>query len=259
MSVRICVLGSGSKGNSTWVATETTRLLIDAGFSRRETCARLAAHGERIETCTAILISHEHSDHINGLRKLALDTHCPVYITGATREAIPWDPKITACELIEEGRKFTIGDIEVSPFSIPHDAAEPVAFTIEAQGIKAGVVTDLGYIPEHVKQHVRGCHCLVFESNHDPEMLKVGPYPWPVKQRVMSRQGHLSNLTTAEFLSGDYDGASQILVLAHLSETNNHPELARLSAIEALARRGADYLPELILAEQRKSTRMFVW
>ncbi|MGH9397694.1 MAG: MBL fold metallo-hydrolase [Terriglobia bacterium] len=259
MSVRVCVLGSGSKGNSTWVATEKTRLLIDAGFSKRETFARLAAQGERPETCTAILISHEHGDHVGGLRKLALDIQCPVYITGATREAMEWEPKIRACELIEAGSKFTIGDIEVSPFSIPHDAAEPIAFTVEAQGIKTGVVTDLGYIPEHVKQHVRGCNCLVFESNHDLEMLKVGPYPWHVKQRVMGRQGHLSNLTTAEFLSGEYDAASQILVLAHLSETNNHPELARLSALEALERRSANGVPELHLATQTTPTKMFVW
>ncbi|MGH9451277.1 MAG: MBL fold metallo-hydrolase [Terriglobia bacterium] len=259
MSVRVCVLGSGSKGNSTWVATESTRLLVDAGFSRRETFARLTARGERAETCNAILISHEHSDHVGGLAKLARDIGCPVYITGGTRDAMEWDRKIEACELIEAGRAFMIGDIKVSPFSIPHDAAEPVAFTVEAQGIKIAVVTDLGYIPEHVKQHVRACNCLVFESNHDVEMLKVGPYPWHVKQRVMGRQGHLSNSTTAEFLCGDYDATSQVLVLAHLSETNNHPELARLSALEALERRSASGAPELHLATQTTPTKMFVW
>ena len=211
MSVRVCVLGSGSKGNATWVATENTRLLVDAGFSRRETFARLAALGERPETCTAILISHEHTDHVNGLKKLAADLNCPVYMTGATRDALPPEAQIKSCELLTAGERFCVGDIEISPFSIPHDAADPVAFTLEAEGIKIGVVTDLGYIPALVKQRIRGCNCLIFESNHDLEMLKVGPYPWVVKQRVLSRQGHLSNLATAEFLGGEeFDGGRVI-------------------------------------------------
>lgn len=259
MSVRVCVLGSGSKGNCTWVATERTCILVDAGFSRRETFARLTPLGERPETCAAILVSHEHTDHVSGLRKLAHDLKCPVYITTKTRAAIEWGAKLKACEAIEAGSPFTVGDITVSPFSIPHDAADPVAFTLEAEGIKISVVTDLGYIPELVKQHVRGSNCLVFESNHDLEMLKVGPYPWHVKQRVMSRQGHLSNLATAEFLSGEFDGACQVLVLAHLSETNNHPELARLSAIEALERRSANGHLEIHLAGQDTPTKVFIW
>lgn len=257
MSVRVCVLGSGSKGNSTWVATERARVLIDAGFSRRETYARLASVGERPETCDALVISHEHIDHVNGLRRIALDLRRPVYINRATRAAMEWDAKIEACEYIEAGSKFTVGDIEISPFSIPHDAADPLAFTVETQGIKIAVVTDLGYIPAMIKHHLRGTNCLIFESNHDLDMLKIGPYPWHIKQRVMSRHGHLSNLATAEFLSDEYDGASQVLVLAHLSEINNHPELARLSASEALERRCAQ--TELHLASQTSPTKMFVW
>ena len=214
--------------------------MVDAGFGRKETAARLSAVGEQVESCDAVLVSHEHQDHIGGLRSLALRLRIPIYISAATREVITWDPRLVAAgafERITPGEKFSIGDIEIHPFSIPHDAADPVAFTFEAEGIKAGVVTDLGYIPEVVKQRVRGCHCLVFESNHDLDMLKVGPYPWFVKQRVMSRHGHLSNLSTAQFLSQDFDGAAQVLVLAHLSETNNHPEIARMEATEALARR----------------------
>ncbi|MGH9354801.1 MAG: MBL fold metallo-hydrolase [Terriglobia bacterium] len=260
MSVRVCVLGSGSRGNATWVATEKTRLLVDAGFSRRETFARLRALGERPETCTAILVSHEHTDHVNGLKKLASDLNCPVYITGGTRATLPPDTQIKSFEILTAGDRFCVGDIEVAPFSIPHDAADPVAFTFEAEGIKIGVVTDLGYIPELVKQHIRGCNCLIFESNHDLEMLKVGPYPWPVKQRVLSRHGHLSNLATAEFLSGEeFDGGAQILVLAHLSETNNHPEIARLTAEEALGLRAAGARPELHLASQSTPTQTFRW
>jgi phosphoribosyl 1,2-cyclic phosphodiesterase len=259
LSLRICVLGSGSKGNSTWIATSRTRLLIDAGLSARETCARLAAVGERPETCDAIAISHEHSDHVAGLRRLALTLRRPVYINQGTREALTWDSKITALELFVAGEKFTVGDIEVTPFSVPHDAADPVAFVFVAEGLKIGLVTDLGYIPEHVKQHVQGCHALIFESNHDVEMLRVGPYPWFIKQRVMSRHGHLSNATTAEFLSDAYDGGAQVVVLAHLSETNNHPEIARLTALEALAGRPSGSAPELHLASQSAPTKMFEW
>ncbi|MGH9325953.1 MAG: MBL fold metallo-hydrolase [Terriglobia bacterium] len=257
--MRVCVLGSGSKGNATWVATEKTRLLVDAGFSRREVFARLASIGESPETCTAILISHEHTDHIAGLQKVAAEIGCSVYINGATRNAIPWGAKLARCDIFTTGQKFCVGEIEVSPFSIPHDTADPVAFTLEVEGIKISVVTDLGYITSLVKERVRGSNGLIFESNHDLEMLKIGPYPWHIKQRVMSRQGHLSNLTTADFLSEEYDGTAQVLVLAHLSETNNHPEIARLSAQQALAQRAHPTSSELHLASQSHPTRFFCW
>jgi phosphoribosyl 1,2-cyclic phosphodiesterase len=261
LSVRICVLGSGSRGNSTLIATEKTRLLVDAGFSRRETFARLASVGERADRFHAVLISHEHSDHIRGLDSLTRDPACrdvPIFINAATRDAISWGHRAKAFELFEAGEKFTVGDIEITPFTVPHDAADPVAFRFETQGIRIGVVTDLGCIPELVKRHVAGCHCLIFESNHDLEMLKMGPYPWVVKQRVMSRHGHLSNLATAEFLRDDFDGEARVLVLAHLSENNNHPEIARMSAVEALRERlnpqnGLD----LHLASQTSPTKVF--
>jgi phosphoribosyl 1,2-cyclic phosphodiesterase len=257
MSIRICLLGSGSKGNCTLVATEKTRLLIDAGLSRKETYTRLAAIGEPANGCEALIISHEHIDHIRGLRLLALSLKVPIYISPATRDALSWDANIRSIEHFTPGQKFAVGDIEITPFSVPHDAVDPVAFTFEAQGIKIGLVTDLGYIPEVVKQRVRGCHCLAFESNHDLEMLKVGPYPWHVKQRVMSRHGHLSNNATAGFLAEDFDGAAQVLVLAHLSETNNHPEIARLSAQQALDGRARGGRPQLHLASQSSPTPVF--
>jgi phosphoribosyl 1,2-cyclic phosphodiesterase len=257
MSVRVCVLGSGSKGNCTLLATETTRLLIDAGLSCRETYARLAAIGEPADGVDAVVISHEHTDHINGLRMLVLDGKLPIYISRPTRDVLSWDSRIQSFEHFAAGEKFTIGDIEVTPFAIPHDAVDPVAFTFDAQGIRIGLVTDLGYIPEVVKQRVKGSHCLIFESNHDLEMLKIGPYPWYVKQRVMSRHGHLSNNATAAFLADDFDGAAQVLVLAHLSETNNHPEIARLSAEQALAQRTAGESTKLHLANQSRPTEVF--
>ncbi|MGA2075347.1 MAG: MBL fold metallo-hydrolase [Terriglobia bacterium] len=261
MSVRVCVLGSGSKGNCTLVATEKTRLLIDAGLSCRETYARLAAISESPDGLNAVVISHEHTDHINGLRVLALNGNLPVYISRPTCEVVCRDEetrkKLTAFEYFAPSEKFTIGDIEVAPFPVPHDAVDPVAFTLDAQGIRISVVTDLGYVPEIVKQRVKGSHLLIFESNHDLEMLKVGPYPWHVKQRVMSRQGHLSNNATADFLTEEFDGAAQVLVLAHLSETNNHPEIARLSAEQALAQRARLECTKLHLATQTRPTEVF--
>jgi phosphoribosyl 1,2-cyclic phosphodiesterase len=259
LSVRVCVLGSGSKGNCTVIATEKTRLLVDAGFSKRETLARLAAAGESANHFHAILISHEHSDHVNGLRVLASAFKAPTFITHGTYQALQGDKKLERLEYMAGGGKFMVGDIEVTPFAIPHDAADPLAFTFLAEGVKVGVVTDLGYIPEMVKQHVRGCHCLIFESNHDLEMLKMGPYPWHIKQRVMSRHGHLSNLTTAGFLTEDFDGAAQVLVLAHLSETNNHPEIARMTAAEALAQRRDGERIQLLLASQSTPSPVFTF
>jgi len=257
MSVRVCVLGSGSKGNCTLLATEKTRLLIDAGLSCKETYARLAAIGEPADGLDAVIISHEHTDHINGLRVLALDGKLPIYISPPTRDAVSCDARIQSFEHFAASEKFTIGDIEVTPFPIPHDAVDPVAFTFDTQGIRISLVTDLGYVPEVVKQRVKGCHCLILESNHDLEMLKIGPYPWYVKQRVMSRHGHLSNNATADFLAEDFDGAAQVLVLAHLSETNNHPEIARLSAEQALAQRSRGGCIKIHLASQTAPTEVF--
>ena len=261
MSVRVSVLASGSRGNCTLLATERTRLLVDAGLSRRETYARLAAIGEPADGLSAVVISHEHTDHVGGLRVLATHGEMPIYISRPTCDALAWDDeirrKLSRIESIAAGEKFIIGDIEVTPFSIPHDAVDPVAFTFEAQGIRIGVVTDLGYVPEIVKQRVKGCHVLIWESNHDLEMLKVGPYPWEVKQRVMGRHGHLSNNATASFLTEDFDGAAQVLVLAHLSETNNHPEIARLSAEQALAQRSRGERIRLYLATQTAPTELF--
>src|SRR5271155_3039563 len=242
MGVSVSVLASGSRGNCALVATSATRILVDAGLSGRETFKRLKALGERTEEISAILITHEHSDHVNGLQRLAKKLNFPVFITPPTRHA--WSravrdsegviPELPKSEHFSAGRGFRIGDIEVMPFTIPHDAADPVGFTFRAEGVKVGFATDLGYMPANVRNHLRGCTVLVIESNHDVEMLRSGPYPWSVKQRVMSRVGHLSNDALAEFFTSDYDGGAEYLVLAHLSEQNNHPEIARAAAEQAL-------------------------
>jgi len=257
VSLRVSVLGSGSGGNCTLVATESTRLLVDAGFSRRDILKRLALIGEAPDAVDAILISHEHSDHVSGLSSLAKKWQVPVFVTEITRQNIIFeeDATLPTFELFRPGHRFIIGDIEVDAFTIPHDAADPVGFAFTSQGLRAAVCTDLGYVPESVKHQLHGCQVLVLESNHDLDMLKVGPYPWHIKQRVMSRTGHLSNVAVADYLEQELDAATQVLVLAHLSENNNHPAIARITAEQALQARGAS--PTLVLADQRQPTSVF--
>ena len=152
-------------------------------------------------------------------------------------------PRVERVQYIHAGTKFEIGDIEITPFAIPHDAADPVGYAFRSNGTKVAIVTDLGYLPGHVKQHLLEADFLILESNHDLEMLKVGHYPWYIKQRVMSRTGHLSNAVVSEFLADAelFDARARHLVLAHLSEQNNNPDVARISAEEALRRRPAEF------------------
>jgi phosphoribosyl 1,2-cyclic phosphodiesterase len=260
IGLRVSILASGSSGNITLLETERTRLLVDAGLGKRETLARLAAIEASVDRLDGILITHEHTDHCNGLPQMLGMWKAPLYVTGPTLDAMSrvlpdtLAKRLCGVEAIQAGQRFTIGDIDVHAFAIPHDAADPVAFTFRTNGCKLAIVTDLGYMPELVKVHLRDCDCLVLESNHDLDMLKVGPYPWIVKQRVLSRTGHLSNLAVSEFLSDSegFDARARYLVLAHLSQENNNPDLARLSAEEALNRRPADatFAGELLLASQ---------
>jgi phosphoribosyl 1,2-cyclic phosphodiesterase len=267
MGVSVSVLASGSRGNCALVATSTTRILVDAGLSGRETFKRLRVLGERTpgecvggheQDISAILITHEHSDHVAGLQRLAKKLNVPVFLTASTHHA--WSravrdaegaiPELPKPEHFSAGRGFRVGDIEVMPFTIPHDAIDPVGFTFRAEGVKIGFATDLGYMPVSVRDHLRGCSVLVIESNHDVEMLRSGSYPWSVKQRVMSRVGHLSNEALAEFFSSDYDGGAEYVILAHLSEQNNHPEIARAAAEQALGGRQGLWQNRVLLATQ---------
>ena len=260
MSVKFTILGSGSAGNCTYVETAGARILVDAGFSPLQIRKRLATIGRTPENLTAILITHEHSDHVGGLRVLAKRLKVPVYMTGATHDAYRRSARDTfgnrvtleRVETFHAGSPFQIGDILITPFTIPHDAVDPVGFTFQSEGIKAGICTDLGYMPTSVKHHIRSCHILMIESNHDLEMLRGGPYPWSVKQRVMSRVGHLSNDALADFLTTDYDGGSEYLILAHLSEQNNHPEVARVTAERALGEQRNFVRNQLMLATQHE-------
>lgn len=335
--VRMTVLASGSRGNSTIVSSATTRILVDAGLSCRELMKRMKAAEEDCSTLNAILVTHEHQDHVQGLAVTARKLGIPVYWTEPTHRAwVRWmtprkrltyaewlrqrkaagqgtqtaaspqraadtghDPEaaghepqaiehgapntgpraamepdaeemaaaeesmseavrepekdpasLPAVEYFRAGSRFRIGDIAITPFTIPHDAIDPVGFLFEAEGVRIGLATDLGYMPSNVSMHLQGCDVLMLESNHDLEMLRDGPYPWSVKQRVMSRVGHLSNDAAAEYLAKGYDGQAAYVVLAHLSENNNLPELARIAAERALRDRMSLLANRLLLAEQ---------
>lgn len=257
MPVSLTVLGSGSKGNSTVVSSSKTRILVDAGFSCRETFRRMGIAGIAPKSLNAIVVSHEHNDHVNGVFMLARKLDIPVFMTDATQRA--WwrsnrekyeGERLQKLEMFASGSSFQIGDVEIMPFTIPHDAADPVGFRFNADGVRLSIVTDLGYMPENVKYYVQGCDCLMIESNHDLEMLRTGSYPWSVKQRVLSKKGHLSNEALAEFFATDYDGAAAYLVLAHLSEQNNHPEIAKDAAEKALDGRLRLMQNRVLLAHQ---------
>jgi phosphoribosyl 1,2-cyclic phosphodiesterase len=319
--VRFTVLASGSKGNSTVLSGGRTRILVDAGLSCRELFRRMKAAGEDPATLDAILVTHEHQDHINGLSVTARKLGIPVYFTEGTHRAWtrwlmprrqmtytqwleqcrqqaaarqaeadacegepdeveqgsemetqptaadpsadvpnhqepvtpPKDPTwLPAVEYFQAGQPFQIGDIAVSPFTIPHDAVDPVGFVFKAEGVRLALATDLGYIPPNVKAQLKGLDLLLLESNHDLEMLRDGPYPWAVKQRVLSRVGHLSNEAASEFLETEYDGQATYVILGHLSESNNLPELARVTAERALNGRASLLANRLLLAQQHE-------
>jgi phosphoribosyl 1,2-cyclic phosphodiesterase len=253
--VRLCVLASGSSGNATLVATPQTRLLIDAGLSAREIERRLAAAGETLDRLDAILITHEHGDHVAGLPVLARKLGRPVFLSELTAPAIRLERRAAALGAFSRrramaDRRYRSHQLQRSP-----RCGGPRGFCLEAEGHKIAIVTDLGYIPDSIRFQIRGAELLVLESNHDLEMLKVGPYPWPVKQRVMSRQGHLSNDAVAQFIRKHLEPCTHTLVLGHLSEHNNHPDLVRLVAGDALRSRGLS--TRLVVAEHRCQTEVF--
>ena len=263
--VRFCVLASGSSGNSAFLATSQTRILIDAGLSVKELTRRLAEIGESPDDLDAVLITHEHSDHVSGLPRLVRSRRkkkerkaLPVYLSRLTAPLIDWESdEPQPVEHFQSGAAWTIGDIAVRSFTIPHDAIDPVGFAFEAEGIRIGIATDLGYMPDSIRVHLREVEILLLESNHDTEMLRIGPYPWAVKQRVLSRHGHLSNEATCDYLETDLPGGVRTLILGHLSEHNNHPEIVRMGAQQSLERRGIS--PELVVAQQAAATGVFTF
>ena len=250
--MRFTVLGSGSTGNSVLISTEKTKILVDVGLSAKETLRRLALVGVNFSELDAILITHEHSDHAGGLRVLLNTVTCPVYLSGATREAYLREksnktnnePQKRAAAVenraveIESSKDFCIGDIDFEPFSVPHDAADNFGFVAKSAGVKLATVLDFGCFTTLIKEKLRACHGIIIESNHDRDMLKTCPiYNWDLKQRILSRTGHISNEDLAEWLTNEFDGAARQVVLAHLSQRANEPHLARLTAQTALQMR----------------------
>lgn len=223
----VCMLASGSKGNAILVADQQTRVLFDAGLSGIEIERRCKSKGFHPGQLDAIVVSHEHWDHIQGVGVLARRFGLPVHISKRTsRTAGSMLGKIADIRYFECGNPFTVNSWTISPFSISHDAEDPAGFTILINGMKVGIATDLGIVTAMVKERLKACQILILEANHDPEMLINGPYPWPLKQRIQSRIGHLSNEASRELLTALKHKGLQHVVLAHLSETNNTPEKA---------------------------------
>ncbi len=230
------MLASGSRGNSIYVSDGNTSVLIDAGLSGVEIERRMKSRDLSIEDIDGIIVSHEHSDHIQGVGVLARRYSIPVYISPETyNTAAAQLGSIRNINNFSCGSAFTIRDLIIRPFSISHDASDPAGFTIGCNGQKIGIATDLGIATAMVRQHLSDCCCLIIEANHDIPMLEEGPYPWSIKQRVKGRTGHLSNESSRELLMDIMHDQMSHVILAHLSETNNTPEKAFQVVTEHLA------------------------
>lgn len=244
MSVQLTVLGSGSGGNSIYIETPETRLLVDAGFSGRQIRQRLAQIGKTPENLTGILITHEHSDHTQGLPILAARLKIPVFCNRPTREEIASQLECDfECQLFATGAAFAMGDIVVETFSVPHDAQDPVGFLLRTPGGNIGLLTDLGHATKLVLERVRAANVLFLEANHDVKMLQADTRrPWSLKQRILSRHGHLSNEAAAEAAAQVASAELRHLYLGHLSQDCNKPEIAHRVVAERLRQIGAVHI-----------------
>jgi phosphoribosyl 1,2-cyclic phosphodiesterase len=233
--MRFASLGSGSQGNALLIESGGTRVLLDCGFGVSETNSRLARLGLEASALDAIIVTHEHGDHGGGVAKLAARFDIAVYLTRGTLSALGVDGRsIPRRVLIDPYTAFAIGGIEVRPFPVPHDAREPVQFVLSDGAVRLGVLTDTGQPTPHIAQTLSGVNALVLECNHDLEMLMNGPYTTQLKKRIAGRLGHLENAASAELVRAMDCSRLQHLVAAHLSQTNNTPELARAALAGAL-------------------------
>ena len=254
--MRICLLGSGSKGNSLYVESHSTAIIIDQGFSYSEFEKRMCSRGLDVKKIKAIFVSHEHSDHVGGVGVTARRLNIPVY---GTKGTLYKNKNIFngAEELIsiESGIDFSLSPFEIHPFSVSHDAADPVQFSIRSGKKKLTIATDLGFISTLVEQQLRDSDIIIIEANHDIDMLKKGSYPWELKQRILSRTGHLSNRNAAEIIfniSLDKKISPRV-ILAHVSEENNRPELAEREIL-SLFENFDKSISSLIVAPQHEAT-----
>ncbi len=226
--MKVCVLASGSSGNCIYAGTDTTHVLIDAGMSGRETANRLGQIGVKISDIQAICLTHEHSDHITGLSVLHSRYGIDLYANAGTIEAVRVDKKLNALRwhVFTTGSMFQIGDLALNPFAVSHDAYEPVGFIVASGPVRVGIVTDIGVGTHLVRERLKQCRALIIESNHDEHMLANARRPWSLKQRIASRQGHLSNQHAAELIAEIADAGLGQVFLSHLSADCNRPELA---------------------------------
>lgn len=235
--MRFASLGSGSGGNALLVEQGTTRLLLDCGFSVRETAQRLRRLGVEPDSVSGILVTHEHDDHAGGAFRFAARHRIPVWLTHGTlrgaRGYLP-DHFDAPLHVIDSHTGFAIGDLGVQPYPVPHDAEEPTQFTFSDGARKLGVLTDAGSSTPHIEAMLQDCDALALECNHDLDMLKNGPYAWPLKQRILGRQGHLDNASAAFLLHRLRRDRLQHVVALHLSEKNNTPALAQASLAAVL-------------------------
>lgn len=232
--LQICVLASGSSGNSIYISDGSTSLLVDAGLSGVEIERRLESRELDPNNLSALLVTHEHSDHSQGVGVLSRRFKLPVYISKKTKEAAPQIGQLYDQVHFQCGYSFNIGNLVIHPFSISHDAIDTSGFTIEQNGLKVGIATDLGIATSMVKEHLKECTALIIEANHDPDMLINGPYPWPLKQRIQSRVGHLSNKDSNDLINEIKHERLKHVILAHLSETNNTPYIAAKTVVKSL-------------------------
>lgn len=232
--MRFASLGSGSRGNAAVFEHGDTRLLIDCGFSAREMGRRLTRLEIEPTTLDAVLVTHEHGDHVRGLTRFAAQYGLPVWSTPGTASALEAADEPVSFESFSPHEPFAIRDFEIRPFPVPHDAREPVQFVLSDGARRIGVLSDLGRVTRHVAAEVADCDALILECNHDPEMLAGGRYPASLKRRVGGAMGHLSNQQAAGFLAGMNTRVLQHIVAAHLSESNNTPDLARAAVAESL-------------------------
>ncbi|OHV13443.1 MBL fold metallo-hydrolase [Kushneria phosphatilytica] len=247
--IRFASLGSGSRGNATLVETRETRVLVDCGFGVREAIGRMKQLGVEPQALDALLVTHEHRDHLTGVAALARRYRLPVHLTVGTWLKAKLAPSIETV-LITPEQRFELRDLAVDPVTVPHDAREPVQFLFECGGRRLGLLTDLGWATEHVRRRYRHCDALVLESNHDPRMLAEGPYPPSLKRRVGGQRGHLSNAQAGELLQQLGTDRLQWLVASHLSEKNNRPELA----YEAISPLLDGDCSRLVIAAQNETT-----
>lgn len=226
--LRFASLGSGSKGNATVISFADTHLLLDCGFSMREAVKRLERLGLQPEQLAAVLVTHEHSDHVKGVPALARKYRMPIFMTPGTYHSREYG-QIPQLKLIESYQNFVVNEITVQPVAVPHDAREPAQYWFQAGGKKLGILTDLGCLTSHVIDAFKGCDGLIIEANHDRNLLAFGPYPPSLKERVAGPWGHLSNEQAADLLEQIDTSKLQHLVVGHISQKNNTLELAKRS------------------------------